>query len=260
MDIISKPKRVFTSEQRLRRKARAQKRRAELGLRILTTEEKAQKRAYNKAYSSRKGPRVFTAEQHAQRKAWRENNKKSIAEADAKKYQQNKETVIARSKKWKTDNPEAALQSARRRHSERRAIINQNKSKAKKERRQLNPEKYRQIDRMYMAHRYATDPVFRLRKILRSRVISALKGRSKAAQTLELLGCTVEELKKHIEQQWLPGMTWDNYGFEIGKWQMDHIVACSKFDLSAPEQQRKCFGFRNIQPLWTIDNLRKNNR
>lgn len=56
--------------------------------------------------------------------------------------------------------------------------------------------------------------------------------------------------------QFEPGMTWENYGTE---WHVDHIVPCSYFDLTDPEQQRICFNYRNLQPLWAKDNLEKSN-
>jgi hypothetical protein len=50
-------------------------------------------------------------------------------------------------------------------------------------------------------------------------------------------------------------MSWDNYGFR--GWHIDHKKPCALFDLSLPEQQRECFHFSNLQPLWAADNLAK---
>ena len=65
-----------------------------------------------------------------------------------------------------------------------------------------------------------------------------------------------KDLKKHLENQFVEGMSWDNYG----EWQIDHIVPCASFDLSDPNQQRICFNFRNLQPLWAKDNQRKQDK
>lgn len=59
--------------------------------------------------------------------------------------------------------------------------------------------------------------------------------------------------------QFEPGMTWDNLGKGEGKWQIDHIIPCSYFDLTKEENQRICFNYRNLQPLWAKDNLEKSN-
>ena len=53
--------------------------------------------------------------------------------------------------------------------------------------------------------------------------------------------------------QFEPGMTWDNYG----EWQIDHIIPCSYFDLTKEENQRICFNYRNLQPLWASENNKK---
>jgi HNH endonuclease. len=50
-------------------------------------------------------------------------------------------------------------------------------------------------------------------------------------------------------------MSWDNYGRD--GWHIDHIRPCASFDLTDPEQQRQCFHYTNLQPLWAADNIRK---
>jgi hypothetical protein len=80
-----------------------------------------------------------------------------------------------------------------------------------------------------------------------------LKGIRKTTGTEELVGCSANELKAHLESQFKPGMSWDNYG----KWHVDHIKPCASFDLTQEEEQRKCFHFTNLQPLWEYENLSK---
>ena len=66
---------------------------------------------------------------------------------------------------------------------------------------------------------------------------------------------SVDELKKHIEKQFKPGMNWSNHsvrGFHI-----DHIIPCASFDLTKEEEQKKCFHYTNLQPLWAEENLSK---
>ena len=75
----------------------------------------------------------------------------------------------------------------------------------------------------------------------------------KAEHSLDLIGCTPVELKAYIESKFLPGMSWENRR----QWHIDHITPCAAFDLVDPEQQRLCFHFTNLQPLWAIDNLSK---
>lgn len=104
---------------------------------------------------------------------------------------------------------------------------------------------------------------FRLASSLRGRIWSVLKGNKKSASTEILLGCSVDFLRKHLESQFTYGMSWDNYGTgKNGKgmkeWHVDHIIPCCNFDLSKSEEQRKCFHYSNLQPLWAKKNLEKN--
>jgi len=53
-------------------------------------------------------------------------------------------------------------------------------------------------------------------------------------------------------------MRWDNWGKGAGKWHVDHIVPCREFNLLRPVEQRACFHFTNLQPLWEAANYAKN--
>jgi len=111
-------------------------------------------------------------------------------------------------------------------------------------------------NREYENFKYCTDINFRLKKNLRNRLNSALKYNSKSKRTLELLGCSLEFLKQHLEKQFKVGMSWLNYG----KWEIDHIRPCALFNLSNSEEQKKCFHYTNLQPLWAKENLSKGSK
>lgn len=85
---------------------------------------------------------------------------------------------------------------------------------------------------------------------------------ARAGSAVRDLGCSIEELRKHLEAQFKPGMTWDNYGRKKGQrcWEIDHIVPLASFDLSDREQLLRAVNWRNLQPLWTDENLRKSGR
>ena len=70
------------------------------------------------------------------------------------------------------------------------------------------------------------------------------------------LGCHVSEFLVYLENRFVVGMDWNNYG----KWHIDHIKPLSSFDLSDPEQLKKACHYTNLQPLWAADNIRKLNR
>ena len=67
----------------------------------------------------------------------------------------------------------------------------------------------------------------------------------------------LNKLKQYLEPQFKPEMNWNNHG-EI--WEIDHIKPCSSFDLTDTEQQKQCFHYTNLQPLWAEDNLRKGDK
>jgi hypothetical protein len=101
--------------------------------------------------------------------------------------------------------------------------------------------------------RRASDSRFRATENLRRRVREVLKEAPKSQKTLKLFGCSPSFLRGHLTGLFKPGMTWENYG----QWHIDHIKPCAAFDLRDPEQQKQCFHFSNLQPLWADENQRK---
>ena len=89
----------------------------------------------------------------------------------------------------------------------------------------------------------------RIRKLLKE------AGTRKSHRTLKYIGCTTKELMSYLENKFQEGMTWENYGFE--GWHIDHIRPCASFDLTDPEQQKQCFHYTNLQPLWAEENMKK---
>ena len=86
---------------------------------------------------------------------------------------------------------------------------------------------------------------------------SATKGLM-SDSTKELIGCSLEQLKIHLENRFTKGMNWQNYG--RNGWHIDHIKPCTSFDLTDPKQQQECFHYSNLQPLWAKDNISKGNK
>lgn len=104
--------------------------------------------------------------------------------------------------------------------------------------------------------RYRFDLGFKLAAVLRARLhkVVSRAGSSKSASTMELTGCPFVLLETHLEEQFQPGMTWENYG---PVWHIDHIKPCAAFDLTDPEQQKICFHWTNLQPLFAQENMSK---
>lgn len=115
-----------------------------------------------------------------------------------------------------------------------------------------NKESIRDYMRGYQNRRLREDVQFRLRVLLRNRIRKIVKG-SRVGSAIKDLGCTVDQLKRHLESQFQPGMTWSNHG----KWHIDHVIPLSKFNLSNREDFRQACHYTNLQPLWALDNLQK---
>jgi len=70
---------------------------------------------------------------------------------------------------------------------------------------------------------------------------------------MKLVGCTSEDIRSWIENQFKPGMTWENI-------ELDHMMPCASFDLTDTEQQKQCFHYTNLQPLFKHDNQSKSSK
>ena len=167
--------------------------------------------------------------------AYYQENKEEQKERNKKRYEEKKEHILNKCKKYRAKNKEkisAYFKDYTQRNLQK---INERNKKRRK-----------------------TDPTFNIKCNLRSRLSTVLKGNKKSATTEKLLGCTYKEARLHLESQFTDGMSWDNYG--LFGWHIDHIIPCASFDLSDPEQQRQCFHYTNLQPLWAEDNLRKSDK
>ena len=126
--------------------------------------------------------------------------------------------------------------------------------------RTLDKEKARARDRKW--HRetqpYKTNLTYKLRLILRTRLNIAIKKNVKRGSAVRDLGCSIKELKLHLESQFENGMAWNNWA--VDGWHIDHVIPLSAFDLTDSEQVKKACHYTNLRPLWALDNYRKGRR
>jgi len=184
-------------------------------------------------------------------KIYRENNKEKLIEKSKNYYLKNKEILSLKAKEYR-NRPDV------KEKIKIKDKIYKEKNKEKlKEYREKNKLRIREYSRIRCNEKSKTDISFKILKNLRSRIRFALKkGEIKKADTTEnLLGCSVPNFKKYFTSLFKENMTWND--FMNGKIHIDHIIPCSKFDLRDEEQQRICFHYTNLQPLWGIDNLKK---
>lgn len=135
---------------------------------------------------------------------------------------------------------------------------NQNKDIVLKKKRkyyQDNKIRLNCLKKEYNKKRHLEDIEFKLKSNLRSRLNQAIKTNTKAGSAISDLGCSIAELKEHLERQFQDGMSWDNW--TIDGWHIDHIIPLANFDLTNKEELKKACHYANLQPLWAKDNLKK---
>ncbi len=163
----------------------------------------------------------------------------------SKKYAlSNKERITENRKKWKKSKKYLDYLNKTLEH---RRIIQL--EYARKNRHSINKK---------IKNRYYSNPRFKIAQNLRTRIRLALNGVCKSKSTRELLGADFDFVKSYLESQFKPGMSWENH--RIDGWHIDHKKPCALFDLTNPEQQKECFHYSNLQPLWAKDNFIKNKK
>ena len=172
-----------------------------------------------------------------------ERNKEKVAAQAKVRYEKNKESILARnkeySKKWDKKNPEKRAGYWKKYYEKNKAHL-------------------LKANTQYKAKRMKNDPGFRAMVAVRKRLVRALKGERKFYSFMEKVGRSIQELRLHIESQFKPGMTWENYG--NAGWHIDHILPLSKFDLSNEKDFAKAVHYTNLQPLWQKENIKKSNK
>ena len=180
-------------------------------------------------------------------KLYRRDNTKKL-----KKWRdENQEKIQKWNKAWFVKNKEY-----RKIYDNNRRKINAVKiAKQSKKYKQEHKEQIKKANRKYFKRRREIDINFKITGNLRTRLNKAITRESKFTSVTKLIGCSIKELKNYLEARFVKNMTFDNYG----KWHIDHIKPCSSFDLSKNKEQKKCFHYSNLQPLWELDNLIKSN-
>ena len=119
--------------------------------------------------------------------------------------------------------------------------------------RQANKKEIRAKDLIYRKKRMATDTLYKATIIARSVTRKSISkmGYTKMSHTYEILGCSYEDFKTHIESLFLEGMNWDNRS----KWHIDHIIPISF--AKTEEECLKLSNYKNLRPIWGKDNLEK---
>lgn len=104
-------------------------------------------------------------------------------------------------------------------------------------------------------------PSFQVKSTISARLSSILRGTDgakKRMRTMDLIGCELDFLIRHLESLFSKGMTWKNRG--KNGWHVDHIIPCCTFDHLDEKQVRQCWHWTNLRPMWAKDNLSKGSK
>ena len=215
-------------------------------------------------------------------KKWGENNKEYIKKYRKEHFQKNKEEMTEKNRIYREKNKDSVFEyhkSYREKHKNKIKnymdnYFKKHREKIKKQKRQHyydNQEKILKerkiwrknniVEARKIRNRYKrTTPEQKLIHSMRSIMHKCFKYNKsiKDIRTLELLGCnSIKFLKQYIQKRFEKGMSWKNYG----KWHIDHIIPINYFltkcNFNSLRIQKKCFNYKNLQPMWAVDNLRK---
>lgn len=186
-------------------------------------------------------------------KEYRERNKERRKENLKKWRSENKEKIKSSHKEWLKAHPDAVKKhnkTYRDAHSEKLL------EKTRKWRKD-NPQCFKEIRDRANAKRRSTFKG-RITDSMSQMINYSLHGNKAGRKWESLVGYTFEQLKVHLEKLFKTGMTFANYG----KWQIDHKIPIAAFNFNTTEDIdfRRCWSLNNLQPLWAIENQRKNDK
>lgn len=210
--------------------------------RLYNLTHRAQLREYSRAYSSAHREHLNARRRELYHQRHREKKLKS--------YQLNRERVLAQKREYYQRN-RSRIATYREKNKEQ--LSRQNSEWYHRNKEKCRPRKRRESQKRRLI------PSNRIEGNLRRRINKVLSDQcaKKLDSTMNLMGCSAAEFRRYIEFQFQPGMSWDNHG--VHGWHLDHVIPCSAFDLSEERQQRQCFHFTNLRPMWARENLRKAN-
>ncbi len=155
-------------------------------------------------------------------------------------YSKNKDKIKADKRKYYLEHKKYYKDYAKQYRSERRDELNE-------------------YWRKWFQGKYKTDIMFKLNESMSTGMYKSLKGNKEGLHWETLVPYKLEGLKKWLEDRFLPGMTWENYGSE---WHVDHKRPISSFKFKSYKdlQFQVCWALSNLQPLWEEDNLKKGSK
>jgi hypothetical protein len=194
-------------------------------------------------------------EYNRKHREYREKNKEKLKEYYKEYNKKYREKLSAYHKEWWEKNKQKVNEKRKNKYNTDSKYREELKEKSKQFSKTYSYKKKRRENDF---KRRRSDIQWKLSQVLRVRLNKAIRNNQKVGSAVHDLGCTIEELKIHLENQFEEGMTWDNWKHD--GWHIDHKKPLSKFDLTDPEQLKEACHYTNLQPLWWYDNIEKSDK
>lgn len=198
---------------------------------------------------------VNKAELRAKQKEYREGNKAEIAAQKKLAHERDREQDRERARQHYEANKELYKARARRHYLENK----ERHGKLNREWAAAHPEKIKESARKVHS-KYRSTTKGNLSSTMSKRMNESLRKGMKAGRHWEtLVNFTIDELKRHLEKLFKPGMSWENYGTV---WHIDHKTPIALFNFERPDDIdfRLCWSLKNLQPLEAKENMSKGAR
>ena len=202
-------------------------------------------------------------------KEYQEKNKEKIKEYKEKNKEKIKEYNKIYLKEYREKNKkekkiEKKIETIKKSRKEYFKEYREKNKEKKKEYLKAYREKNKENRNQNRREKRLKDPLYKLKDNLRSSIYYAFKnkGYTKESKTHEILDCSFEDFKLHLEKQFIgekSWMNWENYGnpkdgiFEPNKtWDIDHIIPLAS--ATTEEEIIKLNHYTNLQPLCSYEN------
>ena len=191
-----------------------------------------------------------------------EGNRAKSRKSAKKHYHKDEAKSRKRAKEWALENPEKVKETKRnyRKNNPQKVKkwkkddVIRRKDKIREHDREYRRKNREKLNKRSVAYRNSCEQN-KIKHNLRNRIRIVLQGLRKGEHLPELIGCSIDFLKKHIESKFQGTMSWTNYG--NNGWHIDHVLPCNAFDFRNETHQLACFNWRNLQPMWGLDNISK---
>lgn len=209
-------------------------------------ENKKHRQAYQQAY---------TEKNKEKRKQQRRAKNEARAVAEGRIFKTKEQGIANKKLKLAQKAERARLKALETPESKRATRLAQ--FKAYRERNKERLKTRQKIEAKRRRDKVKGDPKFKLNHTISNGMLKALKRSKNKYKWETLVPYNLEQLMAHLEKQFQPGMTWENYGFK--GWHIDHVVPKCAFKFTSAQDQefQKCWGLENLRPLWAEANLKK---